>query len=262
MELIDTHCHLYLEEFADDLPEVMARAAMEGVSRIYMPSLDSLHLEKILALQSTYKDRCYSMLGLHPCYVRDNYREELDFMVKAIEGGQFFAVGEIGLDYYWDRSWDHQQMICFREQIELARTFRLPVVIHSRSSMDECIGVLKEEKPKGLTGIFHCFSGSFDNAMDIIDCGLALGIGGVMTYKNVGLADVVGRIPLEHLVLETDAPYLTPVPFRGKRNESSYLKYIVEKIAAVKNLSTQEVAAATTANAKKIFGGVQSNGKQ
>jgi TatD DNase family protein len=258
MELIDTHCHLYLDEFSDDLTEVMARAAQEGVTRIYMPSLDSAHLEKILALQTTYKDRCYSMFGLHPCYVRDNYREELDFFAKAIEAGQFSAVGEIGLDYYWDRSWDDQQMICFREQIVLARAYQLPIVIHSRSSMEASISVLKEEKAKGLKGIFHCFSGSYENAMDIIDCGLVLGIGGVVTYKNSGLAEVVAKVPLEYLVLETDAPYLTPVPFRGKRNESSYLKYVVDKIAEVKNISVEEVAAVTTATAKKMFEG---NGK-
>lgn len=252
-DLIDTHCHLYLEEFAGDLDAVMRRAADEGVSRIYMPCIDSSHLPGMLELQKTHKDVCYSMLGLHPCYVRDNYRDELDNMRKAIEQNQFVAIGEIGLDYYWHRSWDDQQMVCFKEQIALARTYGLPIVIHSRSSMDATIDVLKEEKAQGVSGIFHCFSGNYENAVDIIDCGLYLGIGGVVTYKNAGVAEVVAKVPLEHIVLETDAPYLTPVPFRGKRNESSFLKYVVEKIAEVKNVSVEEVASVTTANAKKIF---------
>ncbi len=253
-ELIDTHCHLYLEDFANDLGEVMKRAEEEGVKRIYMPSIDSSHLKRMLELQKTYKDICYSMLGLHPCYVRENYREELDFIKKAIEKDQFSAIGEIGLDYYWDRSFDEQQMVCFREQIDLAIMHSLPIVIHSRSSMDECIKVLQEKKSSNVRGIFHCFSGTLQNAKDIIDCGFLLGIGGVVTYKNSGLAEVVAEVPLDHIVLETDAPYLTPVPFRGKRNESSYLKYIVAKIAAVKNIHPDEVAEVTTSNAKKIFG--------
>ena len=253
-ELIDSHCHLYLEDFDGDLAEVMKRAEKEGIRRIYMPSIDSNHLKKMLELQNTFKGTCYSMLGLHPCYVRENYRDELDIIKKAIEEDQFVAIGEIGLDYYWDRSFDDHQMICFREQIDVAVQYKLPIVIHSRSSMDACIKVLQEEKSKGIRGIFHCFSGNLQNAMDIIDCGFMLGIGGVVTYKNAGLAEVVAQVPMEHLVLETDAPYLTPVPFRGERNESSYLKYVVAKIASVKNVSEEDVAAITTANALKIFG--------
>ena len=251
--LIDTHCHLYLEDFSADLPDVMMRAAEEGVRRIYMPCIDSNHLKSMLDLQKTFKDTCYSMLGLHPCYVRENYRDELEFMKQAIEKDQFFAIGEIGLDYYWDRSYDDQQMICFREQFDLAVQHDLPIVIHSRNSMDACIQVLQEKKGNAVRGIFHCFSGTLTNAKDIIDCGFMLGIGGVVTYKNAGLAEVVADIPLEHIVLETDAPYLTPVPFRGKRNESSYLKYVLAKIAAVKNISEEEVAEITTANANSIL---------
>ena len=253
-QLVDTHCHLYLEEFEADLGDVLKRAAEEGVTRIYLPSIDSNHLIRMLDLRKTYKDTCYSMLGLHPCYVRENFREELKFMNEAIEKDQFFAIGEIGLDYYWDRNYDNQQMICFREQIDLAIHYNLPIVIHSRNSMDACVGVLKELKGSNVRGIFHCFSGNIENARDIIDCGFALGIGGVVTYKNSGLAEVVAQVPLEHLVLETDAPYLTPVPFRGKRNESSYLKYVVAKIAEVKKISEEEVAAATTSNANRILG--------
>ena len=252
-DIIDTHCHLYLEDFTTDLPEVMKRAEEEGVKRIYMPSIDSNHLKNMLDLQKAFKGTCYSMLGLHPCYVRENYPDELEFMKQAIEKDQFYAIGEIGLDYYWDRNYDDQQMICFREQINMALQYNLPIVIHSRNSMDACIQILRENKGSGLRGIFHCFSGTLANANDIIECGFLLGIGGVVTYKNAGLAEVVADVPLEHLVLETDAPYLTPVPFRGKRNESSYLKYVVAKIAAVKNISEEEVADVTTANASRIF---------
>lgn len=253
-ELIDTHCHLYLDDFSDDLPGYFARAAAEGITRIYLPSLDSLHFGGMMELEEKYPARCFSMAGIHPCYVKDNFRDELMFVRKVLEKRRFAAVGEIGLDYYWDRTFDNYQMICFREQIAMAKQFGLPIVIHSRSSMKECIEVLKEEKDSRLRGIFHCFSGNYENAMEIIDCGLQLGIGGVVTYKNAGLAEVVQQIPVEHLVLETDAPYLTPVPFRGKRNESSYLKYIVNKIAVLKEMEVEEVARITTANAKAVFG--------
>jgi TatD DNase family protein len=253
-ELIDTHSHLYLEDFAADLTDYMTRAEEEGVSRIYMPSLDSHHIGKMLDVENRYPGRCFSMIGIHPCYVRENYRDELAIMRKALDERRFAALGEIGLDYYWDRTFDDFQMICFKEQISMARQFTLPIVIHSRSSMDACIAVLQSEKEKGITGIFHCFSGNLENAGDIINCGLKLGIGGVVTYKNSGLAEVVAQVPLEHIVLETDAPYLTPVPFRGKRNESSYLKYIVARIASAKGITEEEVAKTTTENARAVFG--------
>ena len=253
-ELIDTHCHLYLEEFKNDLPAYMERAKAEGVSRIYMPSLDKNHFFSMTALEEKFAGICFSMAGIHPCYVKENFREELQFLQQQLTTRQFSAIGEIGLDYYWDRTHDDEQMTCFLEQIALAKQYRLPIVIHSRNSMNETIAVLRQQKDELLRGIFHCFSGTFENAMDVIDCGLMLGIGGVVTYKNAGLAEVVARLPLESIVLETDAPYLTPVPFRGKRNESSYLKYVVEKIADVKGVPVEEVARTTTANARKIFG--------
>jgi TatD DNase family protein len=251
-ELVDTHCHIYLEEFAGDLEAVLQRAREAGIRRFYMPAIDSNHLKSMLDVQKTHKDACYSMLGLHPCSVKEDYRRELDMIKKGLERDQFVAIGEIGLDYYWDRSFDKEQMICFKEQIELARARDLPIVIHSRNSMDACIKVIREEK--GVKGIFHCFSGTLENAKDIIECGMLLGIGGVITYKNSGLAEVISQVPLDNIVLETDAPYLTPVPFRGKRNESSYLKYVVAKIAEVKNVSEEDVARVTTANANKVFG--------
>lgn len=253
-ELIDTHCHLYLEEFKNDLPAYMERAKAEGVRRIYMPSLDKNHFFSMTALEEKFAGICFSMAGIHPCYVKENFREELQFLQQQLITRQFSAIGEIGLDYYWDRTHDDEQMTCFLEQIALAKQYRLPIVIHSRNSMNETIAVLRQQKDELLRGIFHCFSGTFENAMDVIDSGLMLGIGGVVTYKNAGLAEVVARLPLESIVLETDAPYLTPVPFRGKRNESSYLKYVVEKIADVKGVPVEEVARTTTANARKIFG--------
>lgn len=252
-ELVDTHCHLYLEDFDTDLAEVLKRAENHGIKRIYMPGIDGGHLDRMLKMQKTYVGKCYSMLGLHPCSVKENYKEELELIKKAIERDQFVAIGEIGLDYYWTRDYDDQQMICFREQIAIARSHRLPIVIHSRNSMDACIELIKEESKKGISGIFHCFTGSVKNGKDIIECGMLLGIGGVITYKNSGLAEVVAQLPIESMVLETDAPYLTPVPFRGKRNESSYLQYVVKKIAEVKNISEDEVADITTRNANKVF---------
>ena len=251
--LIDTHCHVYLEEFDNDRNEVIRRAQEVGVERIFMPALDKNHFLRLLDVETTYPGVCRPMAGIHPCYVKADYREELDFLQAELAKRRFAAIGEIGLDYYWDRTFDHNQMICFREQISMALSASLPIVIHSRSSMDAVIGVLKEYKGQGLTGIFHCFSGSYENARDVIDCGLLLGIGGVVTYKNAGLAEVVAQIDLQHIVVETDAPYLTPVPFRGKRNESSYLKYVVQKIAEVKQADVAEIAAVTTANALKVF---------
>jgi TatD DNase family protein len=252
-ELIDTHCHLYLDEFATDLTDYLKRAADEGVKRIYMPALDEHHFLRMTGVEDAHGEICKSMIGVHPCYVRENFRDELDFIEKKIGERNFSAIGEIGLDYYWERTYDEQQMVCFREQIALAKKAKLPFVIHSRNSINEVIEILKEEKSSGIRGIFHCFSGTYENAKAVIDCGFLIGIGGVITYKNAGLAEVVARIGLDHLVLETDAPYLTPVPFRGKRNESSYLKYIVAKMAEVVKVPVDVVAELTTRNAKAIF---------
>ena len=251
-ELIDTHCHLYLEEFAGDVPAMMGRAAEAGVTRFYLPGLDRAHFQAVLDLEQKYPGQCFAMVGVHPCYVNENWKAELSFVSSALEARRFAAVGEIGLDFYWSREFDECQIIIFREQLNLALQHGLPVVIHSRNSMDETIDVLRGYQ--GLTGIFHCFSGNVDNAKNIIDCGLKLGIGGVLTYKNAGLDKVVAEIALEDIVLETDAPYLSPVPYRGKRNESSYLTFIASKLAEIKNMDIGEVAAITTANARKVFG--------
>ena len=253
MILTDTHCHLYSEEFAVDIEEVIKNAAIEGVQQFYLPGIDSTAIESMLALEKKFPGKCIAMIGLHPCYVKDNYNEELEIVRDWLIQREFAAIGEIGLDFYWDKTFVIQQYQAFRTQIEWAIEYKRPIVIHTRNAMQETINLVKEYKSTGLSGIFHCFSGSYESAKEIINAGFYLGIGGVVTYKNAGLAEVLTKIDLEHLVLETDAPYLTPVPFRGKRNESSYLKYIAAKIAAIKQVPVEEVASITTANAEKIF---------
>ena len=254
MQLIDTHCHLYLEAFKADIEPVMARAAADGVERFYLPAIDSSELDNLLNLEKFWPGKCYAMMGLHPCSVKENHSEELKLVESWLAKRAFVAVGEIGLDYYWDKTFVKEQQEAFHQQIEWAQAYNIPIVIHSRNSVDDCIRIVQEHQNGSLKGIFHCFSDGIEAAEKIMALGFYMGIGGVVTYKNAGLAEVVKNIPLEHLVLETDAPYLTPVPFRGKRNESSYLKYIAEKIADIKNISLEEMAAVTTANAEKIFG--------
>jgi TatD DNase family protein len=254
MTLIDTHAHLYDEALLPRIEEVMQNAANEGVNKIYLPAIDSNCTAAMLSLEQQFPGKCIAMMGLHPCYVKENYQQELAHVANWLAKRSFAAVGEIGLDHYWDKTHAAEQEKAFIYQMELALQYHLPIVIHTRNAMQETVNLVKPFAKRGLTGIFHCFSGSTESATQIINMGFLLGIGGVVTYPKAGLAEVVAHIDLAHLVLETDAPYLTPVPFRGKRNESSYLKYIVEKIAAVKNTSIIEVAAVTTANAQKIFG--------
>lgn len=255
MTIIDTHCHLYVKAFKDDIAAVLERAAAEGVEKFYLPAIDSEETDNMLTLEARFPDRCVAMMGLHPCSVKEDYEAELAHVEEWLAKRKFVAVGEIGLDFYWDKTFAEQQYVAFRQQIEWALQYDVPIVIHTRNAMQETINVVKEYKSRGLRGIFHCFSGSYESAVQIIDTGFYLGIGGVLTYKNAGLPEVLSKIGLEHMVLETDAPYLTPVPFRGKRNESSYLKYVIEKLAETKGEPLDMVAAITTANAQKIFGG-------
>lgn len=255
MILIDTHTHLYVEEFKNDVAEVIARAKAEGVAKFYLPGIDSTEIAGMLALEEQYPGSCVAMMGLHPCYVKENYLEELQVVKDWLEKRSFAAVGEIGLDYYWDTQFKEQQQEAFRMQMEWALEKGMPIVIHTRNAMQETIEMVKPFAARGLKGVFHCFSGSYESAEQITRMGFMLGIGGVLTYKNAGLGEVLARIGMEHLVLETDSPYLTPVPFRGKRNESSYLKYVVAKLSDVKQLPEAEVAAITTANAQRLFGG-------
>ncbi len=252
--MIDSHTHLYLNDFQSDIKEVMLRADAEGVKKFYLPAIDSKETDNLLALENKYPDKCFAMMGLHPCSVKENYKHELSLVYSWLQKRKFAAVGEIGLDFYWDKSFADLQYESFHLQIEWALQFHLPVVLHTREALQETIDVVKDYQGKNLKGIFHCFNGSLQQALEIIDAGFYLGIGGVITYKNSGLAEVIKEIEIKHIVLETDAPYLTPVPFRGKRNESGYLKYIVQKIAEVKNISSEEVEAETTQNAQLIFG--------
>lgn len=252
--LIDTHCHLYVNSFKQDITEVMRRANDAGVQKFYLPAIDSSETENMLGLEAAYPGKCFAMMGLHPCSVKENYLDELDLVKGWLSKRKFAAVGEIGLDFYWDKTFAEQQYTAFRMQIEWGLQYNLPIVIHTRNAMQETIDVVKEYTNKGVRGIFHCFGDSDIYAKQITDMGFYLGIGGVLTYKKSGLAEVLANVDLKHIVLETDAPYLTPVPFRGKRNESSYLKYVVEKLAEIKNIPAGEVAAITSSNAQKIFG--------
>ncbi len=254
MNIIDTHCHIYLKEFKNDIDAVIKRAEDEGVQQFYLPAIDSTCIDSMLKLEENYPGKCIPMMGLHPCSVNENYKDELKIAEQWLAKRKFVAVGEIGLDFYWDKTFTTQQYDAFRIQIEWALHYNIPIVIHTRNAMQETIDVVKEYPGKGLRGIFHCFSGDEKNAKEIIGEGFYLGIGGVITYKNAGLAEVLEKIDLQYMVLETDSPYLTPVPFRGKRNESSYLKYVIEKLALVKNTTIENVAEITTANAQKIFG--------
>ncbi len=251
--LIDTHCHLYVEDFTEDRQKVMERAADENVAGFYLPAIDSNIIDAMLQMEKDFPGKCFAMMGLHPCSVKENYEAELLIAEQWLARRKFAAVGETGLDFYWDKTFVLQQYDSFKRQISWAKQYKIPVVIHSRESTQECIDVIKEMHDENLSGVFHCFGGSYEQALQITELGFYMGIGGVITYKNSGLAAVIEKLPLGNIVLETDAPYLTPVPFRGKRNESAYLKYIVQKIADTKNISVEEVAAVTSLNAKKLF---------
>ena len=253
MMLIDTHSHIYLPEFATDRSPMMERAHKAAVSLILMPAIDSSTHDAMLQLENDEPATCLAMMGLHPCSVKENYKDELKIAREYFDNRPFKAVGEIGLDFYWDTSFTEQQYSAFHEQLEWALHFDIPVSIHSRNSIDECIQVVAEHQQGKLKGVFHCFSGNHEQAKKIIDLGFYLGIGGVVTFKNSGLDKVLEHISLDHMVLETDAPYLAPVPFRGKRNEPSYLNYVVSKLSEIKKIYPDEVATITTANAKKIF---------
>jgi len=254
MTLIDTHSHIYLQEFESDRALMLERAEKEGVERILLPAIDSTTHFMMLKLAEEYPAKCFSMMGLHPCSVKENYSDELRIAREHLEKKPFVAVGEIGLDFYWDKTYTEQQYAAFHDQVEWALQYDIPIVIHSRNSIDECIKVVAVHQQGKLKGVFHCFSGSAEQAQQIIDLGFYLGIGGVLTFKNSGLDTVMENMDLSHVVLETDAPYLAPVPFRGKRNEPGYLKYIVQRLAEIKKLEWEEIAGITTANAEKLFG--------
>jgi len=253
MHLIDTHTHLYLDQFAADRAEVMERAINNNIKEFYLPNIDSSSIADMLALEAAYPDNCHAMMGLHPCSVKENFEEELKIVETWLGKRHFCAVGEIGLDLHWDTTYFEQQKEAFKRQLKWAVELDIPIVIHSRKSTQEVIDILKEEQQAGLRGIFHCFGGSVEEAKAIIDLGFYLGIGGVLTFKKAGLDKTLESIELEHIVLETDSPYLAPTPYRGKRNESAYIKNIAEKLALVKNKDIAQIMAITSRNAKNIF---------
>ena len=254
MIFTDTHSHIYSDAYAEDQDQMMLRALEAGVKRIFVPAIDSETLKDMYAVQAAYPEQVFLMMGLHPTHVKENFKEELEIVVSELNNKKFYAVGEIGMDLYWDKTFKTQQQEAFEFQIELALKHQLPINIHCREAFDETFEVLERYKNKSLSGIFHCFTGDKKQALQAIDCGMKLGIGGVVTFKNGKIDQFLNEIPLNHIVLETDAPYLAPTPFRGKRNESSYIIQVAEKLATIYNTSLEEIAKITTENSKQIFG--------
>ena len=252
--MIDTHTHLYLEQFKDDIDDVISRAKAIGVQRFYLPSINSKYNQSMHDLENKFPNDVFCMIGLHPCYVDDNFDLEIDFVKKQIEKHDYKAIGEIGIDLFHEKKYFEQQVIAFEEQIKLAIDYDLPIVIHSRDSFDEIFEVLEKFKCEKLRGIFHCFTGNIDQAHRIIDLNFHLGIGGVLTFKNGKISEFLKEIPINKIVLETDSPYLAPSPHRGSRNESSYLKIIADKLAKVYNLEIDEISKITQQNSIEIFG--------
>ncbi len=253
MQIIDTHTHLYLDQFKEDIDNVISRAKENGVKKFVFPAIDSSHFENMHNLKNRYPENIYLMTGLHPTDVKENYKEELEFIENSLKKYNYVAIGEIGIDLHWDKSLLKQQQEAFRFQIRLALKNDLPIVIHCREAFDEIFEILNEENCDTLRGVFHCFTGDLNQAKKAISLGFLLGIGGVVTFKNGGIDKFLNQIDLKHIVLETDSPYLTPVPFRGKRNESSYIIYVLEKLSELYKVPKEEVASVTTNNAKKMF---------
>ena len=254
MILTDTHTHLYSEEFQEDRDEMMQRAINAGVSRFFVPSIDSSYTDKMYDLEAKYPKNVFLMMGLHPTYVKENYLEELTHVENQLDAKKFYAIGEIGIDLFWDKTFLKEQQHAFQHQIQLAKKHKLAINIHCRDAFDEVFEVLESEKSSDLFGIFHCFTGDLGQAQRAISLGMKLGIGGVATFKNGKIDQFLKEIDLQHIVLETDSPYLAPVPNRGKRNESSYTLLVAQKIAEIYQLPVEEIARITTENSKQIFG--------
>jgi len=253
MILFDTHTHIYSEEFNEDRNEVIKRSFDAGVTQLLLPNIDLESIEPMHQLCDKYPDNCFPMMGLHPTSVKKDYKEVLQTIRKELDKRKYIAIGEIGIDLYWDKTFAEEQRIALLEQFQWAIDFNLPVVIHSRDSHNEIMRVIKEFNNPNLRGVFHCFTGSTEQAKEIIDINFMMGLGGVLTFKNSGLSKEIVNIDMQHFILETDSPYLTPTPYRGKRNESSYIKIIAEKLAEVKGISLEEIARITTENAKRLF---------
>tara|TARA_B110000014_G_C20081444_1_gene565162 strand:- start:796 stop:1566 length:771 start_codon:yes stop_codon:yes gene_type:complete len=251
--VIDTHTHLYLKEFAADIDDVINRAKNLKINNFFLPAIDSSYTESMIALKNAYPDIMHLMAGLHPCSVKDNYLDELSHVKNVLKNHAIVAIGEIGIDLYWDKSTLNIQKKAFASQIRLAKDLNLPIVIHCRNAFDEIFEVLEKEKSENLRGIFHCFSGNYDQALKAISFNMKLGIGGVVTFKNGKIDKFLKKIPLDNLVLETDSPYLAPPPFRGKRNESSYLSIIIDKLTEVYEIPAKKIIEITSTNAIELF---------
>ena len=250
--MIDSHCHIYATDLAEDVEAVLERADNAGVTRIYMPAIDS-STHKMMLEMAEKSALCLPMMGLHPCSVKGNVVDELQIIEEYLSAQKFAAIGETGLDFHWDKTFINEQLISLRRHAGWCLQYNLPIVLHTREAMDETIAEMKNYEAEGLQGVFHCFSGNAVQAKQIIDMGFYLGIGGVVTFKNSGMSEVLKDIPLSNLLLETDSPYLAPVPYRGKRNEPSYLGLIAQKIADIKNVDVEEVKSITTENAENLF---------
>ena len=253
MKIIDTHTHLYLNQFKDDIDKVIQRSIDKGINKFIFPAIDSTHFDDMHDLKNKYPGSIYLMSGLHPTNVKENYKEELEFVVNSLKSHSYVAIGEIGIDLYWDKTYLKQQQDAFEFQIRLAIKNDLPIVIHCREAFDEIFEILDKENCSKLRGVFHCFTGTLEQANRAIELGFKLGIGGVVTFKNGGIDKFLSQIDLKHIVLETDSPYLAPVPFRGKRNESSYITYVIDKLSEIYGLPINEIASITTKNAEKVF---------
>lgn len=253
MFFVDTHTHLYLDAFDADRTEVVKRAVEQDIRFMLLPNIDSLSATPLLSLCRQFPENCFPMMGLHPTSVKEDFEQQLEYMGELFDQHAFVAVGETGIDLYWDKTYRKEQEKAFRYQADLALERKLPLVIHSRESFHEIIHILEDYRGSGLTGVFHCFTGNSHEAGQAIDLGFMLGIGGVITFRNAKLDEVVENIGLEHLLLETDSPFLAPMPFRGKRNESAYINLIANKISQVKQLPREQVAEITTENALRLF---------
>ena len=254
MNITDTHTHLYSEAFDEDRIEMINRAIDANVKRFFIPAIDSTYTESMLQLEKAFPDNIFLMMGLHPTHVKENFKSELNHVEEQLTKRKFYAVGEIGIDLYWDKTTLDFQVKAFRHQINLAKQYQLPIVIHCREAFDEIFEVLEQEKSEDLFGIFHCFTGSLEQAHQAISYNMKLGIGGVVTFKNGKIDQFINQIDLKHIVLETDSPYLAPKPYRGKRNESSYIYKVLEKLSELYGISIEEIARITTENSKAIFG--------
>ena len=254
MIITDTHTHLYSEAFDEDRVAVIEEAIANGVERFFIPAIDATYTERMLDLKNSYPENVFLMTGLHPTHVKKNYKEELSHVEEMLGIHSFVAIGEIGIDLYWDKTFLREQQDAFRSQIRLAKKHKLPIVIHCREAFNAVFEILEEEKGDDLFGIFHCFTGDLEQAHKAISYNMKLGIGGVVTFKNGKIDTFLNKIDLTHIVLETDAPYLAPVPYRGKRNESYYILKVLEKVALIYGITPEEVAAITTQNSKSVFG--------